>query len=124
MADLDRWPEFAPERQREMFHPHWWTFDCLYDARRAAARYLRTEGERLGGVQGTELHAIAALYEGLVEELGRSFRAKDVFLGPWTGRAYKDWTDAVRADERLMMARVMAVDGEAAAKMASLLTRL
>ena len=122
-SDLLEWSSLTPAQQQEMFHPHWWTFDSLYDARLSAQRFLQTAADTFPE-HAAALRAIADIYAQETTFLARSFQQKDVFLGPWTGKQSVDWSDDVRTMEGDILQQIDLLDGQAIARMKHLLSIL
>jgi hypothetical protein len=99
IEDLEMWENMDIKHRREMFHPHWWTFSCLYDARRAAVSFLKDQIEKDESKLANELKPIADIYQKEECLLSRTFQKKDLFLGPWTGRQFEEWDSQVRFGE-------------------------
>ena len=113
IEDLETWSEFEPRKQQEMFQPHWWVFNCLFDARSAGEKYLRLELEKMG----SDPYGITQDLQVLIELVGKenkilvsAFKNRNAFLGPWSKKGIEDWSDDVRAREISILKRVYLVE--------------
>ena len=113
IADLNEWEGMNSKHRVERFHPHWWTFSCLYDARLAATEFFKSEISKRDPVESSRLNSIAEVYQEQVRLLGRTFAKKDVFLGPWTGRKFEDWDSQVRKDEAVVLCEFLELEKKA-----------
>jgi hypothetical protein len=84
----------------KLFFVSWWNFNCLYDARRAASEYLREHAGLLPEAFRELVRKAAGIYDEERGLLGRTYRERDIFFGPWTGKSIADWTLDVKSRER------------------------
>jgi len=96
-----------------MFHPQWWTFSTLADARAAAAKYVRQSANTLPADARPALLRAADLYEQAAQLAGSIFGTRDAFLGPWSGKSFNDWNDDVRTREIELLTKLRELDGAA-----------
>ena len=73
-------------------------------------------GNVLAGEARSAVGRAAALYEKEAALLARSYDKKDVFIGPWTGKKFEDWTPAVRAREREILGEALGLEAKAVAE--------
>jgi hypothetical protein len=113
------------EKQREnLFFVSWWCFDALWDARRSAADFLAAEAATVDGEARAALERAAGLYRREADRCAAAFRARDAFLGPWTGKAIGDWTPEVRGRERQILGELRRLDAAAVADLEKALAAL
>jgi hypothetical protein len=111
--DLKNAGGLAPEDRRKMFHPSWWTFSSLADARAAAAKYVRDVAETLPPDARPALLRAADLYDQAAKVAGSIFVTRDAFLGPWSGKTFEQWDDATRQREIDLLTKLRTLDGAA-----------
>lgn len=105
--DLDLVDQLTDEQREQLFFVSWWCFDCLVDARHAAAKFLNDRAQECVGdlratlAQAAEIHGQTARKAGDL-----SFGKHQAFLGPWTGKTTDDWTPEVREHEQALLAEV------------------
>lgn len=114
IADLKAVDADGGKPSDALLQPTWWTFDCLVDARRTAAKALRTFATSEPAA-AEHLLTAADRYEALVQALSVSYRDRNAFLGPWSGKKLADWTPEVRAREIALLGTAKRLDGEAIA---------
>ena len=102
-----------PARDKELFQPSWWAYDCLVDARRAAADYLAKVAPDFSETARPHLRNAADLYAAFAKEGAQIFYNMDSFLGPWTGMKIEDWTAKVRTCEADRLTRLKDLDTKA-----------
>lgn len=92
--DIARYEDYTPEERQTLHFVSWWNFCSLWDARWAAAEFLRQN------LDIADLAAAADLYR---REATLLFQAaserKEAFHGPWSGKSIEDWTPEVRQRE-------------------------
>jgi len=130
-AALTSWQEdiaqagtFTDEQRSGMFHPNWWNFDSLEDARWAAARFLKANLTELEGQAAGVVGRAAALYKQEAELLTSTFDRKDAFLGPWSGKSISDWSTEARRREQQILTEACRIEAAAVAEMEKALAAL
>jgi hypothetical protein len=96
-----------------LFFVSWWTFNSLFDARITAPAFLREHADLFGEEPAALVRQAANLYGEEIELLVRTFRERDVFLGPWTGKKIEDWTEEVRRCEHDLLLEAMRIEEKA-----------
>jgi hypothetical protein len=115
--DIGRADEFEPELRKKLFFVSWWCFDCLENARHAAARFLNERSRELDGQARSALAQAAGIYGQLAwKATEECFDKHAAFLGPWSGKTADDWTPEVRRREQELLAEIEAMDRNAAAE--------
>lgn len=110
--DMDR---LSDQERASLFHVNWWNFSNVLTARDAACAYLEGQARDLdGGLREGVLKAVRIYREGR-RKMNEGGAGDAAFLGPWTGKSVADWTPAVRARERAILAEAKAMDLAAAA---------
>ena len=113
--DLDLADRLSAEQRKKLFFVSWWCFDCLTDARHAAARFLNERAQELDGEARSALAQAAGIYGQWARNATEAcFDKHEAFLGPWTGKTVDDWSADVRAREQAVLAEVEAMDTKAA----------
>jgi RNA polymerase sigma-70 factor (ECF subfamily) len=117
---LDAWSEdiaragtFTDEDRAGMFHPNWWNFTSLEDARWSAVKFLTDGADVLAGDAARAVRRAAALYRQEAELLTATLEARDAFL---VGRKVEDWTEGVRRREQEILAEVRQIESDAIAE--------
>ncbi len=111
--DIAQAGTFSDDERSSMFHPNWWNFCSLEDARWAAVRFLKDSAAVLEGGAAEAVKRAAALYEQEAKLLTSVFDAKDAFLGGWSGKDIKAWTDDVRQREREILSQAREIESPA-----------
>ncbi len=111
--DLKSADHFNEEDRNAMFHPSWWTFDVLADARIQAITYLKQIEPLFEAEARSAIAEATAHYSKSVQVLTTSFRDKNVFIGPWTGKKLEDWSGEVRSREAKLLEEARAADNAA-----------
>src|SRR5690606_24596039 len=102
--DLKNADTFTAEEREQLFQPSWWAFCVLFDARQSAAGYLKRVAAEFDDAEvRAALERAAGHYGQSAKAGGRAFMAKDVFLGPWSGKAVADWTKEMRSEEAALL---------------------
>ena len=71
----------------------------------AAVRFLKDSAAVLEGKAAEAVNRAAALYEQEARLLASVFETKDAFLGGWSGKDIKAWTDEVRQREQEVLSQ-------------------
>lgn len=112
--DIAQAGEYSPEERKKLFFVSWWCFDCLENARHAAARFLDDRVKELQGTARSALAQAAGIYGQMAwKATEECFDEHSVFLGPWSGKTIDDWTDAVRTQEQEVLAEIEQADAQA-----------
>ena len=99
---------------KKLFFVSWWCFDCLENARHAAARFLNDRVKELQGTARSALAQAAGIYGQMAwKATEECFDEHSVFLGPWSGKSIDDWTEAVRTREQEVLTEMEQADSQA-----------
>ena len=106
--DIARYDDYSQE-EREILHSvSCWNFCSLWDARMAAANFLRQNSDL------ADLAPAADLYSQEAQLLHRSsFERKEAFLGCWSGKSIADWTPEVRQREIDLLNQAREIEADA-----------
>ena len=91
-----------------------WTYECLLDARRAAAAYLRAVAAELGPETAAHLGAAAQQYEAVTKALAG---ARSSVRYPWQLKGRVEWTPAMRAQQAQALQAALAAERAAVAEL-------
>jgi hypothetical protein len=116
IADLSN-DQLTDAERKELFHPSWWTFCVLADARANAITYLHQAAPLFEGESQAAIRRAADLYAQSVQVCGQAFQKKDAFLGAWSGKKIDDWTADVRQREVELLEKVRKSDNAAIAEL-------
>ena len=107
-GDIAHYDDYSQE-EREILHAvSCWNFCSLWDARMAAASFLRQN------LDLADLAPAADLYSQEAQILRRSsFERKEAFLGCWSGKSIADWTLEVRQREIDLLNQAREMETEA-----------
>ena len=109
--DLGRHDEWTDKERELLFFVSWWCFTNLIDARRAAVTFLRDHLDAISGEAREALSRAIGLYEEEINLLSPpSFERQEVFLGPWTGRSFGDWTPNMRRCEQELLMQALEIE--------------
>lgn len=122
--DIAQAGNFTDDERSNMFHPSWWNFSSLEDARWAAVRFLKDSAAVLEGEAAAAAERAAALYEQEAKLLTSVLDAKDAFLGPWSGKDIQAWTDDARRREQEILSQAREIESAAIAEMEAALAAL
>jgi hypothetical protein len=122
MDDLNAVGQLSAEQRKPMFHPNFWTFDILTDARAAAAKYLRESAPFLPADAQPALLRAADDYDRAATLMGQAISEKKLFFGPPSGRSLDQWTDDIRRREHEVLGQLRALDTEAIQEIESVLS--
>jgi RNA polymerase sigma-70 factor (ECF subfamily) len=111
--DLAQAGTFTDDERRGMFHPSWWNFSSLEDARWAAVHFLKDLVAVLEGQAAEAVSRAAAAYEQEAKFLTSVLDGKEAFLGPWSGKDFQAWTDEVRRREQEVLLQVRELESSA-----------
>lgn len=103
--------------RKELFHPSWWTFCVLADARQQAVTYLKQVAPLFDADARTAIEKAADLYAQSAMTCGEAFKDKDAFFGPWSGKQIDAWTADVRKREAELLEKVRQTDNAAIAEL-------
>jgi len=112
--DLGRAGDLDGRDRNQLFFCSWWTFDGLWDARKAAAAFLDAAAETFEGDGRAAVERAAALYR---EDAAALEAAQGDFLGPWTGKNVADWSAEVRSREQAVLLKACEIEGRAIAEL-------
>ena len=106
--DIAHYDDYSQE-EREILHSvSCWNFCSLWDARTAAANFLRQN------LDLADLAPAANLYSQEAQLLRRSsFERKEAFLGCWSGKSIADWTPEVRQREIDLLNQALEIEAQA-----------
>jgi hypothetical protein len=96
----------------------------LYDARSAAARYLRGLATGLGDGPAPHLERAAELYREIAEDVLRQECVTKVAPMPWMLPEGEEWTQAQREAQARLLERAVALEHEALAEVEAALRAL
>jgi hypothetical protein len=84
---------------RHLFFVSYWCFTVLCDARTQATQFLNASSARFDGTVADTLRRAASEAAQCADALADAFRTRRGFFGPWSGKAFEDWTPEVRRYE-------------------------
>jgi len=114
--DIGHADQWTDEQRKKLLFVSWWCFDCLVDARRAAAQFLNDRAQESEGDLRAALTEAAQIHGQTARKAADAcFRQHEAFLGPWTGKTVDDWTPDVRDRERAILSEVEESDRRATA---------
>jgi hypothetical protein len=116
IADLSN-DQLTDAERKELFHPSWWTFCVLADARQQAIKYLKQAAPLFEGDQRAAIERAADLYAQSAMACGEAFQKKDAFLGAWSGKKIDDWSADVRKREVQLLEKIRKNDNAAIAEL-------
>lgn len=106
--DIAHYDDYSQEELEKLHFVSWWNFCSLWDARMAAAAFLR---------QNLDLADLAAATDLYAREADLLFRTsnerKEAFHGPWSGKSIADWTPEVRQREIDLLKQACEIETEA-----------
>ena len=115
--DIKQAEGFPTESRKSLFFVSWWCFDCLVDARLAAAKFLRSRADALGNEAKPALLRAADIYGRLTDLCAaESLRKHDAFFGPWSGKKFDDWSPEARMKEQEILSQIATLDAQSAAE--------
>lgn len=114
--------KLTEQERGSLFFLGWWNQSQWCDARQAAVGFLNKAAAEIGGEAGKALERAAQEYQKEVAMLSSVFAQSDAFLGPWSGKTIADWTPAVRAREKAMIAKAAEHEKAAVAEIEKALT--
>lgn len=117
VADLRSFESLSIDEQSQLYRVHSWMAYHLYDARLAAARFLRKNCGLLGAGAHEHLVAAAQAYDGLGQSIADLKKRGEAFRGPPHGPTpdAAEWPAAVRAREIDVLAAAEDLDAAAVA---------
>lgn len=122
--DLANAAQFDEQAQRQLLGVSWWCFTTLDDARRAAVRFLERQAPLVDGQARAALERARGFYAEESHLFGGAVGRRDAFLGPWSGKAFQDWTDEVRARECALLAEASRLEEQAVTEVAAALAAM
>jgi hypothetical protein len=123
---FDRFDELVVKASPgELLFFHLWNFGNLYDARRAAAGFLREHVAVYPSAQEDLLHA-SDLYRQEAEGLGAAYEDENTYLGASGGETLdaSRWTPGMRRREREIMRQALDLERSAVEAMERALSRM
>jgi len=111
--DLRDLNQFDEGQQQAIFFANWWCFSVLVGARGDAVQFLNAHAAAFEGEARNAMKQAAALYEKEHALLAACFETKNAFLGPWSGKKYKNWDDAILANEREILVKALELESTA-----------
>jgi hypothetical protein len=111
--DIRNADNFTLEQRKKLFFVSWWVFDSLWDARRQASDFLNDNSRLLGEEAEPSINRAAEYYRNAAGLMNDALQSKVLFLGPWTGKKFEDWTPEIRKGEADLLDRIWALDKKA-----------
>ncbi len=106
--DIAHYDDYTQEEREKLHTVSCWNYCSLWDARMAAAAFLRENLDLADLAPAADLYSREAnlLYATSVER-------KEAFYGSWTGKSIADWTPEVRRREVELLNRACEIETEA-----------
>ena len=111
--DLATAGKLTDAQRDNLFFVDWWNYEAFANARDQAVVFLQGSVDVLGGKSGEAVGRAAALYGEEAQLQKTAFGNPPAFLGPWTGKSVKDWSDDTRMRERDILAQAEHIEGQA-----------
>ena len=112
-----------PQRDN-LFFVDWWNYEAFANARDQAVTFLQDSAGVCEGRSREALARAAGFYAGEAQLQKTAFASPQAFLGPWTGKSVKDWSEDTRTRERDILAQAQHLEAQAVSELEKVLTNL
>jgi hypothetical protein len=115
--DLGNAGKLTDAQRENLFFVDWWNYEAFANARDQAVKFLGEATDVLGGKSAEAVARAAGLYAEEARLQKTAFGNPPAFLGPWTGKSVKDWSEDTRTRERDILARAQHTEEQAIAEL-------